>query len=85
MTIHELDDDGVALGGPRSVTGTTRCGAHGEVVADPDDGRRLVRTESGALFALSLLASANRGGLSDVHAWELEATTCRCCRRRAKR
>ena len=80
MIIHELV--GVAEGPGTDITGRTHCGALGTVVNDPD-GRRHVRTESGSLFALSLLQS--KGDITDLFALELEPTTCPHCRRLAKR
>lgn len=82
MIIHELDDDGVGLGS--KVIGTTRCGAMGEMVHI--NGRRHIRTNSGALFALSLLRTVvGAHPLRDVHQLPLEPTTCAHCLRRGKR
>ena len=78
MIIHELDDDGVGLGS--KVIGTTRCGAMGEMLLRA--GRRHIRTNSGALFALSRLTAR---GVDADRRLELEPTTCAHCLRRGKR
>lgn len=80
MIIHELDDDGVGLGSHYPF-GRTRCGALGAIIIQHH--RRHVRTESGAMFSLSLLQS--KGDITDLFALELEPTTCPHCRRLAKR
>ena len=85
MIIHELDDDDVGIGS--TMVGTTRCGAIGTLRVHDDNARYLL-TESGAVFHLSRLRRVSVGtGLHDMrpHNLDLDPTTCKHCRRLAKR
>lgn len=86
MIIHELNDDGIGIGGPLGLFGMTRCGAIGEIIVERGRELRCIRTSSGAEFRLSRVRTVvGAHPLRDVHQLQLEPTTCRHCRRLAKR
>lgn len=81
MKIHELNDDGVMLGGENLIEGATRCGVRGAVVVR--DRRRYLRTPTNTYVALPLLQSVpvcTGPLLLGVKLEPCEPPTCHKCR-----